>query len=188
MLKKLLFVCLAMGLTACAGNPSMVLSPAPDTPTVSLGSHEMFALSTLDMRTHQYVVAIRKKEDANQLIHSNRPVERAVRIALENSWRNMGITLSRHGTNKIKVSVLDALTEVEQSLLDYNAETVISLEVKIDVGTRQVSKVFNGKATETGPLKPDITNLERNFNRLLSRILSDILADPLLQEYLHKAA
>lgn len=175
-------------LSACAERPTLILSPSPDTPHVSLGSHELFSLTVEDLRTHQYVVAIHKEDEATRLIHANIPITKAVDLPLQNGWRNMGITLSRHGTNKVKVLVLEAQTDVEQSLLNYQSTTEIAIEVKIDVGTRQMSKVFSGKASEKAPLEPDVTKLESNFNRLLSKVLGEILSDPLVQEYLHKAA
>lgn len=172
-------------ISSCTSSPKqMVIAPEVNT-TISNAYQQKFSqLSVKDLRTKTHIIEIIKEGSAAEIISSSTSLGTVIQSKLVNAFKRNSLQISPNVTNHLVLQINKAEVNVEQSLMKYTANNVISLTVSVQSGERTLTKSYQTKGNSDGALTADIAVLERDFNQQLGKLLTKVVMDSEIQNFL----
>ncbi|SDI58832.1 uncharacterized lipoprotein [Ferrimonas sediminum] len=180
--KILLIAALLLG--GCASTPNTLIL-APDAPMVASHSPQgQLRMETVDHRSEQYLVEIRSGDGAAQLLSPAEPPRQLLDKGVRNALTRMGFDIDPAASTQMTLSLDRLVMEVNQTTFKHDANSQLDATVFIDNNGRQLTKRFTVRSNFNGPLKPDMSRIEREMNDRLTQLMTDIVTDAEVQQYL----
>ncbi len=177
-----LFACF---LTACAQTPNnFVIAPVMEYKAETLYLNKQAQLTVTDLRSNSHTLQILREGEAAELFSSNALLSSVIENELTTTLKKHGLNIAVQSINDIEVFIDKTKISVQQTLMNYQATSEISLRVKVKNGQQTLTKNFASKGKSKGPLKSDIGVLERDFNRQLGNLLIKISKDPEINQFI----
>lgn len=171
--------------SACSSKPtSIVVAPEILNQPANNYANNAVALDVVDERSSQHVVQIIKKDEAATLYPSQVALESIIDASLKTAYKAQKLNIVEQANKKISVSIVQALINVDQRLMNYDATNTIELMVTITNQEKTLNKRYKNKGTSEGALSADIAVLERDFNQQLGKLLAKVLNDKAIQEFI----
>ena len=175
-------------LSSCADNPRhLILAPELNLPTVSKYNNKQAQLNVTDLRTARHVIQVLHKGKPAKLMTSEQTLSETIKEVLVMEFENQGLSLkqltnNQTAGNKVEIIIDEALINVNQATMSYDAKSNISLRIQVTNTRQTLTKTFNSRKDRSGPLTPDVAVLERDFNQQLTDALINILtSDEVIQ-------
>ncbi|QDP00700.1 hypothetical protein FNC98_04635 [Thalassotalea sp. PS06] len=183
---KNLFVIGTLALTsACAEKTGMIeLQPDLINTPAKIYQQKSAKISVTDSRDKGHIVEVLNIDRPSTTIDSSAALSQVLNRQFTNQLSNQGLNLNEESDLKVIFDVERARTYVNQDVLDYRANTIIKLQVKMENSAQTMSKTFTLRATSRGPLNANIETLQRDFNTQLSKLIDQVLEDEQLQEFI----
>jgi len=176
---------LLLTLYGCTNVPDhIIIAPDITNITTKTNHNKQMQLDVIDMRTSTHIVQITSKGEAAILVSAQKRLEQTIKSTLSEHWAKQNLTIRNNAANKIKISIEKAIISVNQTTLEYDAQTEIILKVIINNNPKTLTMTFKNRGSSEGPLKADIAVLERNFNERLSKLLQQILTNKKINDFL----
>jgi len=172
-------------LTGCAdSSKTMVISPQLNPIKTNNFTGKVVQLDVTDLRNSIHIITVFKEDQAAQLISSSSNIEQVVLSSLKESLKSSGLTLDAKGQTKVTFIINTAQIRVQQSMLNYQAKSKITLTAKIQSSEKTLTKTYNSTTNSEGALSADIAVLERDFNQQLSAVLLQIIDDKEIHQFI----
>lgn len=176
---------LLLTLYGCTNVPDhIIIAPDITNITANTNHNKQMQLDVIDMRTSTHIVQITSKGEAAILVSAQKRLEQTIKSTLSEHWKKQNLTIHNNAVNKIKISIEKAIISVNQTTLEYDAQTEIILKVVVNNNPQTLTMTFKNRGSSEGPLKADIAVLERNFNERLSKLLQQILTNKKINDFL----
>ncbi|GLX84537.1 hypothetical protein tloyanaT_07890 [Thalassotalea loyana] len=178
---------LLLVLAGCGSTPNQVVI-APDfiqTSNLPLNVGQI-SLNVNDMRTSKHLVQIVKEGQAANLFNSQLPVSDVIEKSLTEALKKRSVSINPNASTKVDITIKDALINVDQHTLKYQAKSDLLLSVAVQTPVGQLTKSYHHKGSSEGPLKADIAVLGRDFNQALTKVLNQMLNDAELTNYINQ--
>ena len=176
---------LLLTLYGCTNVPDhIIIAPDITNITANTNHNKQMQLDVIDMRTSTHIVQITSKGEAAILVSAQKRLEQTIKSTLSEHWTKQNLTIRNNAANKIKISIEKAIISVNQTTLEYDAQTEIILKVVVNNNPQTLTMTFKNRGSSEGPLKADIAVLERNFNERLSKLLQQILTNKKINDFL----
>ena len=170
-------------LSACSNTPtSLQLTPQLDVniPTTKIESDKKWLLTSQDLRTERYLIAISSGDEVATLINESTSTRTLIEQTLQTHWLKQGHQFSNKKINgyQIDIQLLKLLAEVEQNTM--NHETDINLVIKVELKSESTifSKTFRSHYEEKAPFSASVDDIAQQLNKQLSQLLDQIVQDP----------
>jgi len=186
MLKKLGLGLSLLLLTACTSVPHQLDIQVPSTTAAVQPAYAGVTvdLSSRDVRDAFYLIAIHQAGDAATLVNNKTPLAQLAESGLANGWQKQGLTITKDGQIKAQLEIQIARIDVQQDSFEYEAESSLVVSITVNNGIKTLTKQFQSKSMMTGPLSPNIEQLETKFTEQLTTVLNDIYQDKQIINYL----
>jgi len=172
-------------LTGCANSSkTMVISPQVNSITTNNLTGKVAQLDVTDLRNSIHIITVFKDDQAAQLISSSSNIKQIVLSSLTKSLASNGLTFGVNAINNFTVIINTAQISVQQSMLNYQAKSEITLTAKIQSSEQTLTKTYNSTTVSEGALNADIAVLERDFNQQLSAVLLQIVDDKEIHQFI----
>ena len=172
-------------LSGCASKPeTIVLQPNVTNMQGKVYQDHSAKLVVSDLRSTNHVVEVLGIEKPSTMIDASSSLQSVLNTEFSEELASQGLKVSNDSKVKLQFLVERARTYVNQDVLDYRANTIIKLKVKVDTVTQTMSKTFTQRATSRGAFDADMEDLQIDFNRQLSKLISKVLTDQQLQEFI----
>lgn len=182
----ILLTIIGITLLGCANDPThLIVAPEVMGPSHIKYQSQDAQLAVTDLRVAKHIIQITQKDKAAQLMTSQEDLSVIIKQTLAPQLSTQGLILTDVSDNYIEIIIDNALISVEQTVMSYSATNEISLRVKVKNNEQTLTKTFNSRGNNTGPLGVDIAVLERDFNQQLSNALTRILEDQEIQQFIH---
>ncbi|WNC67606.1 YajG family lipoprotein [Thalassotalea nanhaiensis] len=183
---KLIPVVLSILLIAgCASEPTAItLNPTVTNDTGKVYKNLSAKISVNDLRSTAHIVELLSAEDPSTLIGTTSSLREVLVSKFSTELTSQGLNVADSSDLKVEFNVERARTYVNQDVLDYRANTIIKLKVKVENPAQTLSKTFTLRATTRGALTADIDELQRDFNIQLAKLILQVLEDQQLQEFI----
>ncbi|MEI6897932.1 MAG: YajG family lipoprotein [Psychromonas sp.] len=196
-------------LSACSSTPSTVqLSPqlTPTNMTQQVKGDHSWLLSSQDMRTERYLIAISSGNDVATLINESSSSRAIIEKTLQTHWLKQGLTFSNRSTSTsnngsansdnstsrntesyhIDIQLIKLLAQVEQSAINHESDINVIIKIQLRSDTRTFSKTFRSHYQEKALFSANTVTLAEQLNTQLSQLLDQIVQDPELNAKLLK--
>jgi len=184
-IKKIALIFTMMILTSCASAPKyIVISPEITSNITNVYQGQSINLQVIDRRSTSHLVQILKENQAATLVSSQQALTEIIDKTLRPKLVAQGLTLAKQTTNNFDVIIDTALISVQQELLKYQANNVITLIANISNADQTLTKTFTIKGNSNGPLTADTAVLARDFNQQLAKLLSQLINDNEIKEFI----
>lgn len=174
-------------LGGCASMPKEVVLA----PTLIPQQYSPEALSTVDLdvvdnRPQRHLLQIQQGEEKRKLLSANRSPGKLLNQTISEGLSQQGFRLTPTAEVVMTVEIEKMLINLNQEVVKYQAENDIALKVIVKHHGKTLTKRFASKGESHGPLKADVTVLERLFNEQLGQLINQLLNDSQIKEYLTK--
>ncbi|KGJ90229.1 YajG family lipoprotein [Thalassotalea sp. ND16A] len=174
-----------LSLMACTSEPTAIrLNPSIIKQSNKVYQDLSANISVSDLRSTYHIVEVLSADEPSTLIGSTSTLSDVLNQQFSNELASQGLTVAEISELALKFNVLRARTFVNQDVLDYRANTIIKLKVKVENPTQTLSKTFTLRATTRGALTANIDELQRDFNLQLSKLIVQVLEDQQLQNFI----
>jgi len=172
-------------LTSCASAPKyIVISPETNTKVTKVYQGQSINLRITDRRSASHIVQILKEKQAATLISSQQMLTSIIDETLRPQLKAQGLNVTSIATINFDVIIDAALINVQQELLKYRANNVITLVAKISNAEKTLTKTFTIKGKSNGPLIADTAVLSRDFNQQLATLISQLINSEEIKEFI----
>ncbi len=172
-------------ISACANEPNFItLNPQVINAQLPIYQTHQVKLSVIDKRASSHLVEILTNDDGASFISTKTPIENVLNQQFRQEFTQQGLELNNSANIQIDFNLVRARTYVNQDVLDYRANTIIKLLVKIENQQQTLSKTFTQRATSRGPLTANIDEIQEDFNLQLSKLITQVLEDDQLQGFI----
>ncbi|QSX34630.1 hypothetical protein JYB87_05165 [Shewanella avicenniae] len=182
------FVIVSALLSGCATSSPKTLVLSPEIPAASAQTLSPInvALKSKDLRSSGYVARFIKEDKVSSVVN---PAE-SPRITLERVF-NQALTRAGYqidpASGRDLIIVVDQLvTDVDEGMLGFEANTHLMLTVNASNQNRTFSKRYSATSRLKGPFKADFASLELDINKLLTQLSGQIINDPELNQFLQQ--
>lgn len=181
---------LLITLSACSNIPSsVIISPDFIAEQSNVYHNKTAKLKVVDRRNNIHVLQIVNDQKATALIHSKTPIETTLLEQLSKRYQNASLNISDLSPKNdvpmsITVYVDTALINVEQDIVDYRSQNTIKVTVMLMKGNVKLTKSFQQKSGNNGPMQADFAVLERDFSQQLGKLMQNILFDRELVKFI----
>ncbi|GLS89139.1 hypothetical protein GCM10007916_02060 [Psychromonas marina] len=170
-------------LSACSTTPSSLqLTPKLDEniSVTKIKSDKKWSLTSQDLRTERYLIAISSGDDVATLINESTSTRTLIEQTLKTHWLKQGHQISNKGVNgyQIDIQLLKLLAEVEQNTMNHETDINLVIKVQLKSETTTFSKTFRSHYEEKAPFSASVTDLAQQLNKQLSQLLDQIVQDP----------
>jgi len=173
-------------LSACTTMPtSLTITPQlnDDTAVNKIDSDQSWTLSSNDVRTARYLIAISSGEDVATLINESASSRLLIESSLRNHWLKQGVQFTNknsesHEKYEIKIQLIKLLAEVEQAAFSHESDINVVLKVQLSSDKTTFSKTFRSHYEQKSPFSVDIEALTTQLNTQLSQLLDQVVQDP----------
>ncbi|MCF7354056.1 YajG family lipoprotein [Vibrio sp. CK2-1] len=187
-MKKLIMLCAALVLTACASvsqTDLINLTPSSTLSSSKVADGLAFTLTSQDIRSAQFIAVIKHDgEEQAQPMHAKQNVRKAYEAAVYQQFFSQGFTMTKNSNNIVNVQVVDALATVNQSPMKYDIEGKVTLKITAETPNGKFVRTYTGSGTKSGSFTADKTDVEEVINRVSSRVLTTIAKDSELTKYM----
>lgn len=171
--------------SACANEPTAITLNPKLTNIQPVVYQQLSAkLSVNDIRASNHIVEVLSNDKKSKLIGTTTSLEHVLNHQFSQELGSQGLALVDSGDITLNFSVERARTYVNQDVLDYRANTIIKLKVKVENPVQTLSKTFTLRATNRGPLTADIHELQQDFNIQLAKLITQVIEDEQLQSFI----
>ncbi|MEW6982329.1 YajG family lipoprotein [Colwelliaceae bacterium 6471] len=185
MKKAINSILLTLCLFGCANQAShLIVAPEINTLVTPLYNQQIASLQVADMRSGSHVLQILRVDKAAELYSPQAPIADVINRQLEKAYQQQGLVLAEQADKQIMVYIDTALISVQQTLMNYQANSHISLRVAVVNQDKTLTKTFTIKGNSNGPLRADMAVLERDFNQQLAKIIEQILTNTDIQQFI----
>lgn len=172
-------------ISACANEPTTItLKPTLMNKLGVVYDQQAVKVSVSDTRSTIHIVELLSSDEPTKLIGTTSPLTEVLNDKFTTELTSQGLTPVEESDIKIEFFVKRARTYVNQDVLDYRANTIIKILVKVENPAQTLSKTFTLRATSRGPLKANMDELEKDFNLQLSKLILQVLEDKQLQSFI----
>lgn len=184
-IKNLALASLIIIISGCSSSPSHVVIA----PQVLNGSSSSYLqkeanITVSDLRTGSHVVQVLRADEATQLFSSQLSLSNIIEKTITSAFKQRGLVVNNQANNNIEIIIDSALISVQQELMKYKANNVISLRVTVENSEKTLTQTFKSKGDSNGALTADLAVLERDFNRQLAGLLTQIVDSKEIQEHI----
>ncbi|MGJ8694096.1 MAG: YajG family lipoprotein [Thalassotalea sp.] len=175
---------LALTLSGCSNTPShLIVSPELNTNIAAVPQYlnKNINLSVQDVRANSHFVQILSAGEAATLINGHSDLAAVVQAGLSTALAKQGLSTNSMSSNQLQVNIEKALINVNQSLLNYETDSEITLSAVLANGQETLTKNFRVKGQSNGPFSPDLAVLGRDFNQQLTKAMNQLINDPDIQ-------
>lgn len=171
-------------LLGCANSPqTLVLSPV--VPQVS-GANTMasIALSSQDSRSKNYIARYLDGDNVSRFVSPEETPNITLERVFNEALTQAGYQIDPASNRTLNIAVNKVLTDVDESLLGFTANTQIAVTINASNGNRTFSKSYSASSQLKGPMSADFASLELDINNLMTKLSGKILNDPQLIQFL----
>lgn len=174
-------------LAGCAGTPQeIILSPTLPPQQYEQGELSDVTLNTTDNRRQRHLLQIRQKGEQHQLLSASRSPSKLLDETITQGFIQQGYRVTPNANIVMTIDIEQLLINLNQNMVNYQAQNDITLKVTVNKPGKTLTKRFSSKGESHGPLKADVTVLERLFNEQLGQLVNQLLNDRQLKDYLKK--
>lgn len=172
-------------IAGCANEPTAItLNPTVTNQSGQIYKNLSAKISVNDLRSTAHIVELLSAEDPSTLIGTTSSLREVLVTKFSSEMTSQGINVADKSDIQVEFNVERARTYVNQDVLDYRANTIIKLKVKVENPVQTLSKTFTLRATTRGALTADIDELQRDFNVQLAKLILQVLEDQQLQSFI----
>ena len=142
-------------------------------------------ISVNDLRSTAHIVELLSADEPSTLIGTTSSLKDVLVTKFSSEMTSQGINVADNSALQVEFNVERARTYVNQDVLDYRANTIIKLKVKVENPAQTLSKTFTLRATTRGALTANIKELQRDFNIQLAKLILQVLEDQQLQNFIN---
>lgn len=169
-------------LTACATPPnSLQLAPQLDDTSITtqVKSAHSWQLTSQDLRTARYLIAISSGDDVATLVNESSSTRAIVEQTLQAHWLKQGHTFSTDSANnyQIDIQLIKLLAQVEQGAVSHESDINVVLKVQLSNAHTTFSKTFRSNFKEEAPFNASVDKLTEQLNTQLSQLLNQVVQD-----------
>jgi len=176
LLNPFTFLLISLILTSCASAPKhIVISPESSAKVTKVYQGQSINLRITDQRPATHIVQILKEKQAATLISSQQMLTSIIDKTLRPQLKAQGLNVTSIAAINFDVIIDIALINVQQELLKYRANNVITLVAKISNAEKTLTKTFTIKGKSNGPLIADTAVLSRDFNQQLATLIGQLI-------------
>ncbi|MEW6998170.1 YajG family lipoprotein [Colwelliaceae bacterium BS250] len=185
MYKAIAVILSVLLVSACANEPTAITLNPKLTINKQVVYQQLTAkLSVTDIRASNHIVEVLSNNKKSKLIGTTTSLKHVLDHQFSQELGFQGLAIIDSGDIKLNFSVERARTYVNQDVLDYRANTIIKLKVKVENPAQTLSKTFTLRATSRGPLTADIDELQQDFNIQLAKLITQVIEDEQLQNFI----
>ncbi|NMP17890.1 YajG family lipoprotein [Thalassotalea sp. Y01] len=175
----------ALCLVACAQDPNTIsLNPKVNAHANKVYDDLNAKISVYDLRSTAHIVEVLSADRPSTLISSADSLKDVLNSEFSDQLALQGLKLNNGSDLQVQFQVERARTYVNQDVLDYRANTIIKLRVKVENPAQTLSKTFTLRATTRGALSADIDELQKDFNVQLAKLIIQVVEDEQLQQFI----
>ncbi|MBV7315913.1 YajG family lipoprotein [Shewanella sp. NIFS-20-20] len=173
-------------LAGCASTPPnvIVLAPSVSGITAQIQQSTPLAITTLDTRKANFVVQFNQEDEAAKLVSPAEPPRQQIEAMMRQGFTDAGYQIDPASSTELTLALQTLLTQVDENALNYEASTLIIINVVATRGNQTLSKQFSNRGLRTGPFSADFASLELELNSLLAEISTAIITDSELNQFL----
>lgn len=184
-LKIITILCSILLLSACANEPEKItLTPNLVNKPQIVYAQQQAKVNVIDVRAKEHIVELISADDPSVFIETSTPIKTVLAQKFTHELINQGLQVVDSSDVKVDFLIKKARTYVNQDVLDYRANTIIKLLVKVENPEQTLSKTFTLRATSRGPFTADLEELQKGFNVQLSKLILQVLEDDQLQAFI----
>ncbi|TKB44630.1 YajG family lipoprotein [Thalassotalea mangrovi] len=184
-LKNLLIIGTVLLTSACAEKTGMVeLQPDIMNTPIRIYDQKSAKISVTDSRDKGHIIEVLNIDRPSTTIDSSAALSKVLNNQFRYQLSSQGLNVNEQSDLKVIFDVERARTYVNQDVLDYRANTIIKLQVKLENSAQTMSKTFTLRATSRGPLSANLETLQKDFNTQLSKLIGQVLEDEQLQTFI----
>ena len=171
---------ITLGLFACSNKGHhIIVSPEVMQTTSNHYQGKQANITFTDLRTISHIVQIKRPDtEVAQLYSAQNPLLPIIKTPLIAAFEKNALQVAPLANNQIEVFVEEALINVKQTLVKYQATNTLAVRVVINNGKETLTKKFVTNGKSKGPFSADLAVLERDFNQQLSQLLLQIVENP----------
>ncbi len=180
---SLIFCSISVLLSSCSSSqqnliimPDAVLLSSISNQTNNL-QHKSISLNVNDLRTNKHVVQIVKKDKPAQFINSETSLQVLIESTLNDEFKKKSAQINTIAPNQLTVNITNAVINVKQSLVKYDAKLTLEVTVSLFNGDKTLTKNYRRSSHNYGPLTADLAVLSRDFNQQLGKLLNSLVTD-----------
>ena len=177
----------ALLLGGCASVPQQViLAPTLIPQQYNPDTLSEIDLDVVDNRRQRHLLQIKQGSEQRKLLSANRSPGKLLNQTITQGLSQQGYQLTPTANVVMTVEIEKMLINLNQETVEYQANNDIALKVIVKKEGKTLTKRFSSKGESHGPLKADVSVLERLFNEQLGQLINQLLNDSQIKDYLHK--
>lgn len=173
-------------LMGCANSPkTIVLGPEiPQVSSSAASNMTTLALSSQDQRSANYIVRYMDGDEVSRYVSPAETPNLTLERVFNQALTQAGYQIDPASNRSLSIVVNNAVTDVDESLLGYEAKTQLAVTINATNENRTFSKSYSGTSSLKGPMSADFATLELDINKLMTQLSGRIINDPELDQFL----
>lgn len=171
-------------LAACAktGSTALDLTLTPTLNTVRT-ENKVFTIKGEDLRAVPHIAIV---NDGKQTINTALEPAYIVQNTLAEQFSSQGFSVTPNNRNIVKVDLLEALSNVEDSIFSHKINTNVKVKITAQTELSTFTKTYSGNAVDKGFSKVSDEKVNSILSNLFSAVLNDIADDPELNLFINE--
>ncbi|MFQ6372164.1 YajG family lipoprotein [Shewanella sp. YIC-542] len=172
-------------LAACASQTPERIALSPNVPPIQLQVQQLtpLALTATDRRQMAEVVRFNDQKPP-RLVGTMQNMQTVMEQLFRQGFTQAGYQIDPASGLTLEITLEQLQTDVEESMLGFNATTQLLMSVQASNNNRTFSKRYSASSRLKGPLNADFATLELDINNLISQLAGKIINDAELNQFL----
>ncbi|MCH1918580.1 YajG family lipoprotein [Shewanella sp. A3A] len=174
-------------LMGCAANSPKTIVLSPEIPQVSTtvtSASTGIALASQDQRSANYIARYLDGDEVSRYVSAAEAPNLTLERVFNQALTHAGYQIDPASNRSLAIVVTQAVTDVDESMLGYEAKTKLAVTINATNENRTFSKSYSATSSLKGPMSADFASLELDINKLMTQLSSRIINDPELNQFL----
>lgn len=187
-MRKLILIASIAFLAACSApqEPQLNFTPQSTLVNTAVSTNIGLSLTSKDTRPAQYVALIDTGRSNAKPLQAKQNIRIAIENAVADQLRAQGYNISMQSSNKVTVSVNEALVKVKHSAMKHQLDAKATLQITAENTKGKIVKTYNATVNRSGAFSASESDIEEVLNDVTSRALAEMANDVELSDYMRE--